>query len=72
MLTQLKRGIPEQGSIVKLLEAQTGETYTRAVMECLNVKASDWDNVSGMNEHEYALDYEQRMLTQLNLLAEKL
>jgi hypothetical protein len=72
MLAQLKSGVPEQGGIVELLEAQTGETYARVVVECLNVKTSDWDDGSGMDEHEYALDLEQRALAQLKLLAERL
>jgi len=72
MLAQLKSGVPEHGGIVELLEAQTGETYARVVVECLNVKTSDWDCGSGMDEHEYALDLEQRALAQLKLLAERL
>jgi len=72
MLAQLKSGIPEQGGIVELLKAQTGETYGRVAVECLNVKTSDWDDGSGMDEHRYALDLERRALAQLKSLAERL
>lgn len=82
LLTQFREDVSDQRGIVTLLQAQTGEAYTKVVTDCLNVrnkdadinlnKPNDDDDVNTGPDHLYAFDLEKRALDTLRGLLERL
>jgi hypothetical protein len=58
-------------SIVNMLEAQMGATYTKIVVDCLQAETRE-NKPGGIDEHECALEFEKNSLTQLKRIAERI
>lgn len=79
MLSQMSRGLSSPGNIVELLQARTGDAYTRIVIECLNVRtpaeprADDHISVHGFSDDDReAIDLEARALKKLRSIVDTL
>lgn len=58
-------------SIVDMLEAQMGTTYTKIVVDCLQAETRK-NKPGGIDEHECALEFEKNSLAQLKRIAERI